>query len=212
MAWFAGPTDPDTLILPFLILLAFLIIIGSIGLAILIVRIQRRKEERQAAFENEVPPPYYDVEPPAYKDKEENVAELEAPTYDGAGQANNNGYHALQDHQMQLMLLEQQNKKTLHCTFLTARQEPDSMAHPQPPQQQQQPPPQQQDLGPPSGDLGDNDFGNMNHGSYAYLDGGDVLDNFDFDSFLHDTGNSGGMFDASYAFDGTGLEAGVAGS
>lgn len=37
-----------------------------------------------------------------------------------------NGNHALQDYQMQLMLLEQQNKKRL----LMARQEQDSMAHP----------------------------------------------------------------------------------
>ena len=44
-----------------------------------------------------------------------------------AGQAgNNNGNHALQDYQMQLMLLEQQNKKRL----LMARQEQDSMTHP----------------------------------------------------------------------------------
>jgi hypothetical protein len=43
-----------------------------------------------------------------------------------AGQGNNNGNHALQDYQMQLMLLEQQNKKRL----LMARQEQDSMAHP----------------------------------------------------------------------------------
>ena len=43
-----------------------------------------------------------------------------------AGQAgNSNGNHALQDYQMQLMLLEQQNKKRL----LMARQEQD-MAHP----------------------------------------------------------------------------------
>lgn len=40
--------------------------------------------------------------------------------------AANNGNHALQDYQMQLMLLEQQNKKRL----LMARQEQDSMAHP----------------------------------------------------------------------------------
>ena len=44
-----------------------------------------------------------------------------------AGQAgNNNGNHALQDYQMQLMLLEQQNKKRL----LMARQEQDNMTHP----------------------------------------------------------------------------------
>ncbi|KAK3653351.1 hypothetical protein LTR56_004555 [Elasticomyces elasticus] len=42
------------------------------------------------------------------------------------GQAGNNGNHALQDYQMQLMLLEQQNKKRL----LMARQEQDSMANP----------------------------------------------------------------------------------
>lgn len=39
---------------------------------------------------------------------------------------NSNGNHALQDYQMQLMLLEQQNKKRL----LMARQEQDSMTHP----------------------------------------------------------------------------------
>jgi hypothetical protein len=43
-----------------------------------------------------------------------------------AGQGNNGGNHALQDYQMQLMLLEQQNKKRL----LMARQEQDSMQHP----------------------------------------------------------------------------------
>jgi len=43
-----------------------------------------------------------------------------------AGQAGANGNHALQDYQMQLMLLEQQNKKRL----LMARQEQDSMANP----------------------------------------------------------------------------------
>ena len=43
-----------------------------------------------------------------------------------AGQGGTNGNHALQDYQMQLMLLEQQNKKRL----LMARQEQDSMANP----------------------------------------------------------------------------------
>ena len=42
------------------------------------------------------------------------------------GQGGAGGNHALQDYQMQLMLLEQQNKKRL----LMARQEQDSMAHP----------------------------------------------------------------------------------
>lgn len=46
------------------------------------------------------------------------------------------------------------------------------------------------------------DFGN--------LEGGDVLDNFDFDSFLNDqTGVGGGLeFDANFAFGDGGLEAG----
>lgn len=48
-----------------------------------------------------------------------------APAAGGQPQPNN-GNHALQDYQMQLMLLEQQNKKRL----LMARQEQDSMAHP----------------------------------------------------------------------------------
>ncbi|KAF4629675.1 hypothetical protein G7Y89_g8470 [Cudoniella acicularis] len=43
-------------------------------------------------------------------------------------QANGTGNHALQDYQMQLMLLEQQNKKRL----MMARQEQDSMAMPRP--------------------------------------------------------------------------------
>lgn len=45
-----------------------------------------------------------------------------APGQQGA----NNGNHALQDYQMQLMLLEQQNKKRL----LMARQEQETLAHP----------------------------------------------------------------------------------
>lgn len=44
----------------------------------------------------------------------------------GAPGGPNSGNHALQDYQMQLMLLEQQNKKRL----LMARQEQDSMTHP----------------------------------------------------------------------------------
>jgi len=44
----------------------------------------------------------------------------------GAQAGQNNGNHALQDYQMQLMLLEQQNKKRL----LMARQEQDSMTQP----------------------------------------------------------------------------------
>lgn len=44
----------------------------------------------------------------------------------GGQAAPNGGNHALQDYQMQLMLLEQQNKKRL----LMARQEQDSMTHP----------------------------------------------------------------------------------
>ncbi|TVY58290.1 Transcriptional activator somA [Lachnellula cervina] len=47
----------------------------------------------------------------------------------GPNQANGNGNHALQDYQMQLMLLEQQNKKRL----MMARQEQDSMTIPRGP-------------------------------------------------------------------------------
>lgn len=46
----------------------------------------------------------------------------------GAAGPNQTGNHALQDYQMQLMLLEQQNKKRL----LMARQEHDNVAHPHP--------------------------------------------------------------------------------
>lgn len=51
----------------------------------------------------------------------------------GAQAGANNGNHALQDYQMQLMLLEQQNKKRL----LMARQEQDSMTQPGMPQHAQ---------------------------------------------------------------------------
>jgi len=54
----------------------------------------------------------------------QNGVPVAAPGQQGAN--NGNGNHALQDYQMQLMLLEQQNKKRL----LMARQEQDSMAHP----------------------------------------------------------------------------------
>lgn len=54
----------------------------------------------------------------------QNGVPVTAPGQQGAN--NGNGNHALQDYQMQLMLLEQQNKKRL----LMARQEQDSMAHP----------------------------------------------------------------------------------
>ncbi|RMY64574.1 hypothetical protein D0864_12316 [Hortaea werneckii] len=87
-----------------------------------------------------------------------------------------------------------------------------------PPQQQQQAPPPSQDPNAggipsaPFGNLGgpDDGFGNMNL-DFAGIDGGDVLDNFDFDSFLNtnDDGNGLGGFDANFAFDGTGLEAGM---
>lgn len=52
-----------------------------------------------------------------------NVMAATGPTPNANGGAGN---HALQDYQMQLMLLEQQNKKRL----LMARQEQDSMTHP----------------------------------------------------------------------------------
>jgi hypothetical protein len=59
---------------------------------------------------------------------------------------------------------------------------------------------------PPFGNLDDN-FSNINM-DFANLEGGDVLDNFDFDSFLNTGADDGGLgFDANFAF-GDGLEAG----
>lgn len=53
----------------------------------------------------------------------------------------------------------------------------------------------------PFGSLGDDQF-NMD---FANLDSGDVLDNFDFDSFLNNTGDNDGLgFDANFAFGGDG--------
>ncbi|KAK5113872.1 hypothetical protein LTR85_010405 [Meristemomyces frigidus] len=69
--------EEGTLSVLFLIPVAIAIILFSSALAILIVRIQRRKEALNAAFECEVPPPYEDVQPPAYSDEEALVAELE---------------------------------------------------------------------------------------------------------------------------------------
>lgn len=91
--------------------------------------------------------------------------------------------------------------------------------------QQQQPPNQQgnqggngaqppaPDMNPPpfggSGNLvGDDQFGSMNM-EFADIGGGngDVLDSFDFDSFLNTDDNLGGMGFDGFSFDG-GLEAG----
>lgn len=87
---------------------------------------------------------------------------------------------------------------------------------PNPPQQQNQPqpgpgvvqPPAPDMSGPPFGNLdGADQFGSMNL-EFAGLDGGDVLDNFDFDSFLNTGGDDGlSGFDANFAF-GDSIEAG----
>lgn len=53
------------------------------------------------------------------------AANVAAANSQNAANNSNNGNHALQDYQMQLMLLEQQNKKRL----LMARQEQDNMGH-----------------------------------------------------------------------------------
>lgn len=55
-------------------------------------------------------------------------------------------------------------------------------------------------MGAPFGDLGgDGQFSGMD---FANLDTGDVLDNFDFDSFLNNNDDSGLAFDANFAFGG----------
>jgi len=71
-----------------------------------------------------------------------------------------------------------------------------------------QPPPP--DMGQPFGSLDQGQFSDINM-DFAGLDGGDVLDNFDFDSFLNTGDGNDGLagFDATFAFnDGTSLEAG----
>ncbi|KAK3115932.1 hypothetical protein LTR53_004263 [Teratosphaeriaceae sp. CCFEE 6253] len=72
--------------------------------------------------------------------------------------------------------------------------------------QQPPPPPPQSMLDPPFGNL---DADGFNIGDFGNLEGGDVLDNFDFDSFLNTNDVDPGLgFDASFAF-GDGLEAGA---
>lgn len=54
----------------------------------------------------------------------------------------------------------------------------------------------------PFGDLGgDAQFGGMD---FAGIDSNDVLDNFDFDSFLNNNDDPGLAFDANFAFGGDG--------
>ncbi|SMQ49819.1 unnamed protein product [Zymoseptoria tritici ST99CH_1A5] len=82
------------------------------------------------------------------------------------------------------------------------QQQPHPNAHnvQQQQQQQQQQNQQNQDMGvgAPFGDLGgDSQFSNMD---FAALDSGDVLDNFDFDSFLNNNDEGGLGFDANFAF------------
>lgn len=64
----------------------------------------------------------------------------------------------------------------------------------------------------PFGDLGNGEFNTLD---FANLDSGDVLDNFDFDSFLNNTdgGEAGLGFDAQFAFgDEGGIETGMGGN
>jgi hypothetical protein len=80
--------------------------------------------------------------------------------------------------------------------------------HNGPQQQQQNVQQQQQDMSnAPFGDLGGDgtQFGNMD---FATLDSGDVLDNFDFDSFLNNNDEGGLGFDANFAF-GDSIEADI---
>lgn len=77
------------------------------------------------------------------------------------------------------------------------------------PQQNGQPPnsvqAQQPDMNvAPFGALDGDQFSGMD---FANLDSGDVLDNFDFDSFLNNTGGDEGLgFDANFAFGDGGIE------
>ncbi|KXT13823.1 hypothetical protein AC579_39 [Pseudocercospora musae] len=85
---------------------------------------------------------------------------------------------------------------------------------PNPGQQQNQ---QQGNVGQPSADMGMAPFGDLsndqnNFMDFANIESGDVLDNFDFDSFLNNTGGDEGLgFDANFAF-GDGIEADIGGN
>ncbi len=94
-----------------------------------------------------------------------------------------------------------------------------AMTNGQPPPQQGQPPQTQpaqpQPVQPPPsmmdqpfGSLDSEGFGmNMDFGN---IEGGDVLDNFDFDFFVNTTDGDPGLgIDANFAFGGDGLEAGA---
>ena len=90
-------------------------------------------------------------------------------------------------------------------------QQANAQAHSQNQQQQNAvqppaPPGGQPDMAQPFGSLENNQFGDMNLD--FTLEGGDVLDNFDFDSFLNNDGDGGLGFDANFAF-GDGLDAGI---
>lgn len=63
---------------------------------------------------------------------------------------------------------------------------------------------------PPFGAL---DGSDNNFMEFANLDSGDVLDNFDFDSFLNNTGGDEGLgFDANFAFGDGGIETDIGGN
>lgn len=89
-------------------------------------------------------------------------------------------------------------------------QQANAQAHNQNQQQQNavQPPAPggQPDMNAPFGALDNGPFPDMNLD--FTLEGGDVLDNFDFDSFLNNDGDGGFGFDANLAF-GDGLDTGI---
>ncbi|KAH9842126.1 camp-dependent protein kinase pathway protein [Teratosphaeria destructans] len=98
------------------------------------------------------------------------------------------------------------------------KQAPNGQPTPQQGQQQGQqavqqpqgvPQPGAPEMGQPFGSLDGNQFGDMSSLDFADLNGPDVLDNFDFDSFLNTGDGNDGLagFDANFAF-GDGLEAG----
>ncbi|CAG9939771.1 unnamed protein product [Clonostachys rosea f. rosea IK726] len=105
--------------------------------------------------------------------------------------------HSLSDYQMQIMLLEQQNKKRL----MMARQEHDHVAGNMASQSFSLAVPSSNNPGGavPATVSFPTDFGTP-LGTSGALHSGDVLNDFDFDSFLHDGSGNGESFDFNTAF------------
>ncbi|KAF4302131.1 cAMP-dependent protein kinase pathway protein [Botryosphaeria dothidea] len=103
-----------------------------------------------------------------------------------------------------------QQKKSISNPSATAQQPNPQQQQPpapanQPPQVPAQPP-MDPNANAPFGDLGNNDNGGFNL-DFGSMDSGDVLENFDFDTFLHTDDGTSSAFTFDQAFLGDGVEA-----